>query len=353
MRRTPLFPGCFILFLSCAFLKLLSSQVADVKITLDAGTVKESAGPGSGTYTVPGETTFSLDGQPVPGYSQMALWSGVIPDMQPAAGPETTHPSDYLVAGKPIMLVEQVSVPTLTYYPPKGRNTGAAVVVFPGGGYKRLAIDLEGTEICEWLASIGITGILLRYRVPNSGPYWDSQSNKPTDPVAPTALEDAQRAVGLVRFHAAAWNIDPHKIGVMGFSAGGHLVADISTHYKNRVYPVMDSADQADCRPDFGLAIYPGHMLEKTTREGELNPTIPVSKETPPMFVLQAADDPVDPVQNSLVYVTALQKAGVPVEYHVFPKGGHGFGLRKTGLPISNWPQLAEAWLKSLGVISE
>jgi acetyl esterase/lipase len=291
--------------------------------------------------------------QPSSEHTQLPIWPNIVPDSQPMAGSEFMRQAENLVANKPCTLVERVSLPTMTIYLPKGKNTGAAVVVFPGGGYKVLAIDLEGTEICEWLASIGITGILLKYRVPYSGPYWDSQCKCHKDALAPLALEDAQRTIGLVRFRSAEWNIEPHKIGVIGFSAGGHLVADISTHFKKRVYPAIDSADFISCRPDFGLVIYPGHMLEKTTKEFELNPTIPVSNDTPPMFLLQAEDDPVDPVQNSLVYFIALKKAGVSVEYHLYTEGGHAFGLRKTNFPITNWPQLAETWLKTIGIISD
>jgi acetyl esterase/lipase len=289
--------------------------------------------------------------QPLPGNTQLPIWPKEAPDHQSDVGPEFITAEKSLVAGKLWVSVENVSNPTITVYSPKGKNTGAAVVVFPGGGYKVLAIDLEGTEICEWLASIGITGILLKYRVPNSGPYYEKHRQK--DPVTPMALQDAQRALGLVRFHATEWHIDPHKIGVIGFSAGGHLVANISTHFKKRVYPIIDSADNISCRPDFGMTIYPGHMLEKTTKEFQLNPTIPISSNTPPMFLLQAVDDPVDTVQNSLVYFIALKNAGVPVEYHLYAKGGHAFGVRKTNLPITSWPHLAETWLKTIGMIPD
>jgi len=289
--------------------------------------------------------------QPSSGHTQLPIWPKIVPDTQPMAGHECMRQAENLIANKPWTSVERVSLPTMTIYSPKGKNTGAAVIVFPGGGYRVLAIDLEGTEICEWLASIGITGILLKYRVPNSGPHWDPQCDCHKDALVPMALEDAQRTLGLVRFHATEWHINPHKIGVIGFSAGGHLVADISTHFKKRTYPVMDAADKISCRPDFGLAIYPGHMLEKTTKEFQLNPTLPVSKETPPMFLLQAVDDPVDTVQNSLVYFIALKKAGVPVEYHLYSQGGHAFGVRKTSKSITGWPKLAETWLKSIGII--
>jgi acetyl esterase/lipase len=237
----------------------------------------------------------------------------------------------------------------MTVYSPIGKNTGAAVVVFPGGGYRILAIDLEGTEVCDWLTSKGITCVLLKYRVPGENRFPSSGAY----PKSPVALEDAQRTVGLVRFHAAEWGIDPHKIGVLGFSAGGHLVAAISTNFKRHLYKAVDAADRESCRPDFGVALYPGHMLENTSREFELNPYVPVTKETPPMFLLQAEDDPVDTVENSLVYYYALKKAGVPVEMHLYAQGGHGFGLRRTTMPITEWPPLVEKWLKSIGITSE
>ena len=156
-----------------------------------------------------------------------------------------------------------------------------------------------------------------------------------------------------MRFHAAEWHIDPHRIGVLGFSAGGHLVANISTHFAQRAYAPVDAADKVSCRPDFAVAIYPGHMLENTTKEFELNPEIPVTARTPPTFLLQAEDDNVDGVNQSLVYYIALKNAGVPVEMHLYAQGGHAFGLRRTELPITRWPQLVETWLGTIGMISE
>jgi acetyl esterase/lipase len=260
----------------------------------------------------------------------------------------------------------------MTVYSPKGKNTGAAVVVFPGGGYQILAIDLEGTEVCDWLTSKGITCVLLKYRVPGDGLYPKSGPY----PESPMALEDAQRTVGLVRFHAAEWHIDPHKIGVLGFSAGGHLTAAMSTHFKQRLYPAVDAADNESGRPDFAVALYPGHLsiaaAEWDAKQGtrkfvvrhagppsvadssfELNPDIHVTTQTPPTFLLQAEDDPVDDVENSLAYYAALKKAGVPVEMHLYAQGGHAFGLRRTELPITGWPQLVETWLGTIGMISE
>jgi acetyl esterase/lipase len=287
--------------------------------------------------------------QPSPGHTQIPIWPGVVPDAKPAEGPEESGTvvdsvgSKRLVAGRPWVYVARVSQPTMTVYPPEGSNTGTAVVVFPGGGYNVLAIDLEGTEVCDWLTSKGITCVLLKYRVPcvKSGPYLD----------CPTALEDAQRAVGLLRFQAAQWHIDPHKIGVLGFSAGGHMVAALSTHFTKRLYPSVDAADKESCRPDFAVALYPGHLAVRE-KGFALNPDIQVSSQTPPTFLLQAEDDPIDPVENSLVYYAALRKAGAPAEMHVYVKGGHAFGLRRTESSITRWPQLVESWLATIGILT-
>jgi len=314
--------------------------------------------------------------QPSPGHTQVAIWPGAAPDAQPVAGPEVaTTDNESLVAGKPVVVVSNVSRPTMTVYAPTGKNTGAAVVVFPGGGYQILAIDLEGTEACDWLTSNGITCVLLKYRVPGNRGYPKSAPYPKSGPYpeSPMALEDAQRTVGLVRFHAAEWHIDPHKIGVLGFSAGGHMVAAISTYFAKRLYPAVDAADEESCRPDFAVAIYPGHLslsaAEWDANQGArkfvvrhpatadqdlaLNPDIPVTSGTPPTFLLQAEDDHVDDVHDSLAYYIALVKAGVPVEMHLYAQGGHAFGLRRTKLPITGWPQLVETWLRTLGMTPE
>ena len=280
----------------------------------------------------------------------MPLWPGAAPDARPVTAPEfaETVGKEPLVAGRPWVAVEMVSRPTMTVYSPKGKNTGTAAVVFPGGGYEDLAIDLEGTEVCDWLTSKGIACVLLKYRVPapRSSPNWGAY------PQSPMALEDAQRTVGLVRFNAAEYHIDPHKIGVLGFSAGGHLSAAISTHFEKRLYPAVDAADKESCRPDFAVALYPGHLWI-SSKKFELNPDVPVVRQTPPTFLLQAEDDPVDNVNNSLVYYAALKKAGVPVEMHLYAHGGHAFGLRRTKFPITGWPQLVETWLGTIGMITE
>jgi acetyl esterase/lipase len=281
----------------------------------------------------------------------MPIWPGAVPHPQPMEGPEIAKTANNLVGARPWLWVSQVSQPTMTVYPPKGTNTSAAVIVFPGGGYYGLAIDLEGTEICDWLASKGITGVLLKYRVPGSGPHWVPEQHRHVVPKVLTALEDAQRTLGLVRSRAAEWHIDPHKIGVIGFSAGGHLVAAISTHFDKRLYSHVDAADKESCRPDFAVALYPGHMLEDQSGEFDLNPTIPVSSNTPPTLLVQAENDPVDEVRNSLVYYIALKNAHVPVEMHLYAEGGHAFGLRRTSFPITEWPQLMETWLGIIGEI--
>src|SRR3984957_6765867 len=197
--------------------------------------------------------------QPSPGHTQIPIWPEAVPDAQPVAGPE--YVTNVLSpGGVSYIAVGNVSLPTLTVYSPKGKNTGVAVVVFPGGGYQILAIDLEGTEVCDWLTSNGITCVLLKYRVPDSGPAWHDDCKCYIHPKAPMALQDAQRTIGLVRFHAAEWHIDPHKIGVLGFSAGGHMVAAMSTHFEQRLYPPVDAADKESCRPDFAVDLYPGHL---------------------------------------------------------------------------------------------
>jgi acetyl esterase/lipase len=188
----------------------------------------------------------------------------------------------------------------------------------------------------------------LKYRVPGEGLYPKSGPY----PKSPMALQDAQRTVGLVRFHAAEWHIDPHKIGVLGFSAGGHLSAAMSTHFAQRVYPAVDVADNESCRPDFAVVLYPGH-LSIAPNHLALNPDIHPTSQTPPTFLLQDEDDPVDDIENSLVYYAALKKAGVPVEMHLYAQGGHAFGLRRTKFPVTGWPQLVETWLGTIGMISD
>ncbi len=237
----------------------------------------------------------------------------------------------------------------MTMYAAKGRNTGVAVVVFPGGGYQFLAMDLEGTEICEWLTSRGITCVLLKYRVPDSGPTM--KNGRTFYPPVQTAVQDAQRTLGLVRLHAAEWHVDPRKVGVMGFSAGGHLAAAVSTRFAKRSYPPVDAADAMSCRPDFAVIVYPGHLWTPGTTL-TLRSDIRVPTNAPPTFLLHAQDDHIDPVKHSLTYYVELQKAGVPVEMHLYAKGGHAFGVRPKHLRIDGWPVLVEEWLHTIGMLT-
>jgi acetyl esterase/lipase len=279
-----------------------------------------------------------------PAFSQttMPLWPGTPPGTPNVATgqqeQDTTKPTDNMIAGKRVARIGFVSKPTLAFYPaPAAKNTGAAVVVFPGGGYQILAYDLEGTEVCDWLNRIGVNCVLVKYRVPNAGPF----------PKYTQDLADAQRAVRLVRQHATEWQIDRHRVGVLGFSAGGHLVAVLGAHASDPVYPPIDVADKLDARPDFTLLIYPGTLELDDTHN--LRPEVKPVALTPPSFLVQAEDDPVK-VENAWVYYEALKQAKIPAEMHLFANGGHGYGLRATRLPITHWPDLAATWLHTLGI---
>lgn len=281
------------------------------------------------------------DWKPAPGHTTLTLWPHGAPGPQANPGPKesTATAKDRTVGGRSFVRVSNVSSPTITLYEAKGENSGVAVVVFPGGAYRTLAMDLEGSEVCDWLNSIHVNCILLKYRVPNSGPY----------PKSAAALEDAQRALGMVRQHAAEWHIDTNRIGVLGFSAGAHLAAALSTHFDQRIYDPVDAADQLSCRPDFAAIIYPGYLAiaEKNMAP---NADIHVTDKTPPTFLLQAENDPVH-VENSLVYFKELKDADVPAEMHLYAQGGHGYGMRPTELPITHWPGLVETWLHTIGVL--
>jgi len=295
------------------------------------------------------QTASTASWQPSPGHTQLPIWQGRAPDAQPVPGPETLKiDSDFFVAGRHVTGVFNVTQPTMTVYAPTEKNTGVAFLVFPGGGFQGLAIDLEGTEVCDWLTSAGITCVLLKYRVPSLPYDWHCKCRPDGLAISTLALEDAQRTMGLVRFHANEWHIDPHKVGVLGFSAGGYLVAEISTHFDRRLYAPVDAADRESSRPDFAVAIYPGHLW--TEDNFELNPRIRVTRETAPTFLLQAENDPTDPVENSLAYFAALKQARVPVEIHLYAQGGHAFGLRRAEFPITEWPELVERWLRTIGI---
>ena len=280
--------------------------------------------------------------QPAPGHTTLNIWPHAAPGAPPNAPAEMdmTTAKDNLISGKPLIRLGNVSVPTLTVYSPAtNKNAGAAIVVFPGGAYRILAIDLEGTEVCDWLTASGITCVLLKYRVPDTGPY----------PKSAAALQDAQRAVGIVRSRAAEWHIDPKRIGVLGFSAGAHLAAALSTHFDKRLYDSVDAADNLSCRPDFAVIVYPGY-LAIAERNFEANAEIHPTEQTPPSFIVQAEDDPVH-IENATVYFLALKNAKIPVELHIYAQGGHGYGLRRTELPVTGWPKLVETWLHTIQML--
>jgi len=276
------------------------------------------------------------------GPEQIPLWPKGAPCEKGEIGVEgdTTKPNANKPAGKGVIRLGNVSKPTIALYrPPKAKDTGAAVVICPGGGYGILAMDLEGTEVCKWLNSIGVTGVLLKYRVPK----------RPGDDKHVLPLQDAQRALGLVRFHAKEWNINPARIGVLGFSAGGHLTANLSNNFDKRAYEPVDDADTVSCRPDFALPIYPAYLALKD-KNNELAPELKVTVNTPPTFLVQTADDGIR-VENSLFYYLALKNAKVPAEMHLYATGGHGYGLRPSDKLVTTWPKRAEEWMRSLGLL--
>jgi len=289
--------------------------------------------------------------QPTAGHVQVPLWPTSVAAGRQGPTAETLGKADKNVGGKPWYYIRNVSVPTLTVYSPTGKNTGAAVMVFPGGGYEILAIDLEGTEICDWLTARGITCLLLKYRVPNQLANWDQPCGCDRITRSSMPIEDAQRAMGLVRLHAKEWHVDPHKVGVIGFSAGGHLVAAVSTRFQKRAYAPIDAADRESARPDFAITVYPGHLFDY--KKDSLFRDLKVTKDTPPTLMIHAENDPVDGPSHTLSYYEALKDAKVPVELHMYAEGGHAFGLRRTTFPITEWPSLMEKWLRTIGMLTQ
>jgi len=273
----------------------------------------------------------------------LRLWPGTAPGDKADIGPEHDTTKDPNSKNHDdIIRLGNVSEPTITVFKPApDKDTGAAVVVCPGGAYNILAMNLEGTEVCDWLNSVGVTGVLLKYRVPAR-----KGLEKHT-----AALQDAQRALGIVRHNAKDWKIDPHRVGIMGFSAGGHLSAAASNNFESRAYESVDDADKESCRPDFAILIYPAYLAPKedtTKTSAELK----VTRNTPTTFIAMTEDDPVG-VEGAFTYMLALKKAKVPGEIHVFAKGGHGYGLRPSPNPISHWPTLAAEWLTHEGLLKK
>ena len=270
------------------------------------------------------------------------VWPGKPPGEVGTVGEEKAKTATLPDGTTVITSLTNVSKPTLTVCRPEAaKNTGAAVLVFPGGGYTNLAWDHEGEQVARWLNSIGVTAAVLKYRVPR-------REGTPKDVQPVQALMDAQRAISLVRSKAAEWQVDAKRIGVLGFSAGGHLAAWSATNFDKRAYDKIDPSDEASCRPDFAVLIYPGGVIKRGT--AELSPTIRVTPQTPPCFFVHAGDDPGN-AENSVMMYLALKHVGVPAELHIYASGGHGFGMRPMGKPCATWPKRCEEWLRATGVI--
>jgi len=268
---------------------------------------------------------------------------------------------DEEVTHKPELVITH---PTFLLYSPKNNSTRSAIIVFPGGGYKAVAIGKEstigfnGADVCKWLTDAGITCILLRYRVPNSGCSWNEKTHMHVTPDIPLALQDAQRTISIVRYNAKKYGVDSNKIGVMGFSAGGNMAVLSSTAFKKRSYGPIDDIDQVNSRPDFAIPVYPGHMTmehknktPKAVAAKELNVDIEISKEIPPTLLIHAKDDTVDPVHYSEVYERELKKAGISVKLIIYKTGGHAFGVKKQGKDTDRWTADALEWLKEIKML--
>jgi acetyl esterase/lipase len=269
----------------------------------------------------------------------LLLWPNGNPEPSHLTGPETdpTTDKDRIVSGRPAVRITNVSHPSLAVYSPDlAKNTGAAALVFPGGSYIRLSWSVEGTEVCDWLNSLGMTCILVKYRVPEDGHY----------PANTEDLEDAQQAMRLTRAHAADWHIDPARIGVIGFSAGAHLAVVLSTHPGFQGANVTPST--IDARPNFQMVLYPGWL---DGPNGKVDPSVAPTLQVPPTFLVMAENDYTAHVENALIYFQALKDVKVPAELHLFTQGGHGFGMRPTDLPISHWGSLAETWLHTIHIL--
>jgi acetyl esterase/lipase len=290
--------------------------------------------------------------EPGAGGAQIPLWPQGLAIQKPESDkPEEVGNGSKLVAGRPWQWVTYVSRPTMIIYRPKVPGTHTALMVLPGGGYEALAMDLEGTEICDWAVKQGMTCILLKYRAPQA---WRDENHVEHAPKVQLPLQDAQRAMGLLRQDASAYGIDPHKIGVIGFSAGAHLAAAIS-NAGTRIYEPIDPADREPSRPDFAILLYPGHLWNDTGAKTDLklSPWIEIRPDAPPTLIMQAMNDPVDDVRHSMAYGLALNDAGVPVEMHLYATGGHAFGMRPTSAPITTeWPKLADKWLGTIGMVA-
>jgi acetyl esterase/lipase len=276
------------------------------------------------------------------------LWPGQAPDESGKIGPERFRMSPRLSrkeveVTEPTRMITDVSRPTLTIYrPAKEKQTGTAMLICPGGGYWNLYWQLEGEEVAAWLNSLGVTGILLKYRVPR----------RPGEPEAQPArrpLQDAKRAVSLVRSHAREWGLDPQQIGIIGFSAGGHLAIATATSFEKRSYTPVDDIDKISCRPDFAVLVYPGYL--KAKNKDELAPGLHIPAGTPPVFLVHGGSDIISPPEHSVVLYLALQHAGIPAELHVYATAAHDFGVRPSDHPCSTWTAACARWLQHQGFL--
>lgn len=290
--------------------------------------------------------------QPGPEGEQVPLWPAGVTLAKPDSGdhPEATGNGSPLVADKMWHWASYVTRPTMTIYRPKGPNIGAAMLVIPGGGFHAVATDLEGTEICAWVVQQGMTCAMLKYRTPQ---LWPRVNGKQQRPKILLGLEDAQRAMGLLRQNATSYGIDPRKIGAIGFSAGAYLVANMS-NTDERTYPPTDAADQQSPRPDFAIIAYTARMLDNSKGRNslELQPWVKISPKAPPTLIIHAMDDPVDNIRQPMAYALALSDAGVAVDMRIYAKGGHAFGMRPTGNPITTeWPGQVMQWMRNIGIL--
>ena len=272
------------------------------------------------------------------------VWPGKTPGDVGIEGEETSRMYESPIIDGPTKLITNVTRPTLTIYQPvKEKNTGTAMIICPGGGYHNLFWELEGEEVAAWLNSVGMTGILLKYRVPRRA--GDLKGEPPLGP-----LLDAQRAISLVRSRAAEWGIDPKKIGMVGFSAGGHLALATATSFEKRTYEPIDAVDQVSCRPDFAVLCYSGYLKAKD--KDEIAPGLRIPAGTPPIFLAHSSDDKISDAEHSAIMYLALKRAGVPSELHVFGSGDHDFGVRQNEKLPASWTQLCLRWLRSLDLLT-
>ncbi|MGE5195250.1 MAG: alpha/beta hydrolase [Deltaproteobacteria bacterium] len=267
------------------------------------------------------------------------VWPGKTPGDVGIEGQETTRIYESAIIAGPTKLITNVTKPTLTIYrPAKDKNTGTAMIICPGGGYHNLFWELEGEEVAAWLNSQGMTGIILKYRCPRRP--GDVKGEPPLGP-----LLDAQRAVSLVRNRAADWGIDPKRIGMVGFSAGGHLALAAATGFQKRTYESIDAVDEASCRPDFAVLCYSGYLKAKD--KDEISQGIRIPADTPPIFLAHSSDDKISDAEHSAFMYLALKRAGVPAELHIYATGDHDFGVRQNEKLPSSWTQLCVKWLRS------